>query len=286
MTTLDIKKLIDYRRDAFNLDPARRLRSKEQAVEFVNRRGFAFFWPIQGVLLPSLWAATAGDRPVPNEHDDPGHVTWDWKDELLDKRVWYYARLLRRRNTFISFELLPYFYALSPNYDDPEQDYLLEYEQGLLTLESKLVFEALLREGPLDSLALRRAARLSSQESTSRFNRALDTLQVEFKVLPTGVSEAGAWHYAFIYDLTHRYHPDLVDGARPISESFARRTILTTYFTSVGAAAKRDLSRLFGWRPEDLERTLSALLSEQILVDGMTMEGEMEPLFALSSLSQ
>lgn len=284
MPELSLKHLTEYRRLTFHLEPSQKLRTKEQAVAFVNKRGFVYFWPIQGVVLPSLWAATAGDRPVPNEHDDPGHITWAWKDELLDKRVWYYARILRRRNTFISFDHLPHFYALSPNYGDPDEDYLLQYEQGLLTQETKLVYEALLKEGPLDSISLRRAARLSNPESTSRFTRALDTLQIEFKVLPTGVAEAGAWRYAFYYDLTHRYYPDLIEQAGKISEPAARQKILTTYFHSVGAASRRDVAKLFIWRPEDLDRTFAALVTHNLLTDQVVLEGAKEPVYALSIL--
>lgn len=284
MPELSLKHLTEYRRGTFHLEPSQKLRTKEQAVAFVNKRGFVYFWPIQGVVLPSLWAATAGDRPVPNEHDDPGHITWAWKDELLDKRVWYYARILRRRNTFISFDHLPHFYALSPNYGDPDEDYLLQYEQGLLTQETKLVYEALLKEGPLDSISLRRAARLSNPESTSRFTRALDTLQIEFKVLPTGVAEAGAWRYAFYYDLTHRYYPDLIEQAGKISEPAARQKILMTYFHSVGAASRRDVAKLFNWRPEDLDRTFAALVTHNLLTDQVVLEGAKEPVYALSIL--
>jgi len=284
MPELSIKRLTEYRRGTFHLDSSQRLRTKDQAIAFVNERGIVYFWPIQGVVLPSLWAATAGDRPVPNEHDDPGHVTWGWKDDLLDKRVWYYARILRRRNTFLSFDLLPNFYALSPNYGDPDEDYFLQYEQGLLTQESKLVYEALLKEGPLDSISLRRVARLSNPESTARFNRALDSLQFEFKVMPTGVAEAGAWRYAFIYDLTHRYYPDLVHQAGTIKEPTARQRILSTYFQSVGAASQRDAAKLFSWRPDDLERTFKALVAHNVLTGQVDLEGAKEPVFALSEL--
>ncbi len=53
----------------------RRLATVDQAIKFVQERGFVFFWPIKGVEFPSLWTAVAGNRPVSNEHDDPGHVT-------------------------------------------------------------------------------------------------------------------------------------------------------------------------------------------------------------------
>ncbi len=162
-----------YRAKTFRLLPKLRLHFQRDAIHFVNERVFIFFWPVKNVLLPSLWEAVAGDRPVPNNHDDPAHITWRWKDHLLGKKKWYYARVLRKRNTIISLKTLPYFYALSPNFGDPENDYLIQYEQGLLPMEAKSVFEALLREGPLDTLALKRAANLSSPSNEYRFNRAL-----------------------------------------------------------------------------------------------------------------
>ena len=93
------------------------------------------------------------------DHDDPGHRTWGWKDDSLGKKYWYYAKLLRHRATFVSLDMIPNFYALSPNYGDPFQDYLMQYEEGKLTQESKLVYEALIKEGALDTLSLKKAAR-------------------------------------------------------------------------------------------------------------------------------
>ncbi len=66
--------------------------------------------------MPSLWTAVAGDRPVADKHDDPGHITWGWKYKALGKKIWYYAKTLRKKATMISLEIAPYFYALSENY--------------------------------------------------------------------------------------------------------------------------------------------------------------------------
>ncbi len=236
------------------------------------------------MILPSLWTAVAGDRPVADQHDDPGHITWGWKDQLLGKKVWYYARILCRRNTIISLRLLPCFYALSPNYGDPEQDYLDQYQNGTLTLESKLVYEALLREGPLDTISLRKAARLSSPESTSRFNRALDTLQMELKILPVGVAQAGAWRYAFIYDLVHRHFPELIEQSRPISENQARYEILVNYFESIGAASFSEIQRIFRWGKSELQGALQQLVRDNHLLPEVELQNQKEPVYALNKL--
>jgi len=115
MPRIDLERVAALRRKTFHLAPAKPLSSQAQALRFVKLRGFIYFWPIKGVDLPSLWTAVAGDRPVADAHDDPGHVTWGWKDDALSKRIWYYAKVLRRKATIISLGLAPYFYALSRN---------------------------------------------------------------------------------------------------------------------------------------------------------------------------
>ncbi len=267
MPILSLERIKDYRSQTYHTKPGNKLRLVEEALEFVDQRGFIFFWPVKGMQLPSLWVAAAGDRPVADEHDDPGHVTWGWKDELLGKRRWYYGRVLRRRNTIISMSTIPYFYALSPNYGDPAADYLDQYDQGLLTAEAKSVYEALLHEGPLDTLSLRRAAHLSSSANDARFNKAVDDMQKELKVLPVGISEAGAWHYAFIFDIVPRHLPELPVQARPISESAARKKLIGLFFQSVGVASNAEIGKLFGWRHEEYQKQLNALIESGDLID-------------------
>src|SRR5450759_1570616 len=121
MPVLNLTLLSQYRSQTFLTAPGLQLTSVDQAVEFVDQRGFVFFWPIKGVELPSLWAAVAGERPVPDEHNDPGHITWDWKDSLLGKKRWYYGRVIKHRNAMISLQLLPFFYALSSIIESPKK---------------------------------------------------------------------------------------------------------------------------------------------------------------------
>ncbi len=258
MSTIDLASLKAHRAATFRSTRAKRLLSQSQAAKYVNERGFIYFWPVKGIDLPSLWEAVAGDRPVADAHDDPGHVTWGWKDNALPKRIWYYAKVLRRRATIISLETAPYFYALSENYGSPEEDYLMSYHEGRLTLAAKNIYEALLSNGPLDSISLRKAARLTSAKE-SEWNRALEDLQMGFKILPVGVAEAGAWKYAFIYQVTARHYPELQEQAREISESAARVKLLECYFRSVGAAQLKDVNKLFGWGSDLTARTVGRM---------------------------
>ena len=282
MPNLDLTRLKSHRARTFNLPPSKPLSTPAQALRFVDARGFVYFWPIKGVDLPSLWTAVAGDRPVADEHDDPGHVTWGWKDNALDKKIWYYGKILRRKATMISLEIAPYFYALSENYGSPEEDYLIAYHEGRLTQSAKQIYETLLDSGALNTIDLRRLAKLANAKE-SEFNRGLEQLQADFKILPVGVSEAGAWRYSHIYELTWRHFPDLPVQARTIGESAARTKLLELYFASVGAAQLRDVTKLFGWPKEIAERTVNKLLEKNLLAKASHPRHEGQWL-ALSSL--
>ena len=277
-------KLRQYRDKTFCYLPKNRLRNKQDAINFVNCRGAVFFWPIKGIDLPSLWGGVAGDRHVPNNHDDPAHITWGWKDDLLGKKVWFYAKILRQKSTIISLDLIPNYYALSPNYGDPEEDYMISYEEGVLSSEEKLVYEALLDNGALDTLSLRKAANLSSTENTSRFNRALLLLQRDLRILPVGIAESGAWHYAFIFDAVHRHFPDIKDQAHGISEAEARQKILKSYFLSVGAGTRSDIKKLFQWADVSIDRTLKILNEEGFILGGTRIADKPGDWFTIKEL--
>jgi uncharacterized protein YcaQ len=128
-----------------------------------------------------------------------------------------------------------------------------------MTQESRLIYEALLSKGVLDTIAIRKATHLTNRESDSRFNRAMTELQADFKILPVAVTQSGAWRYAFAYDLVHRHYPELPEKARYIQENKARQELARLYFRSVGAAQVADLVRLFRWTPSEAERTVEAL---------------------------
>lgn len=270
---LDPRQLETYRARTFRLLPALQLKTPAEALRFVNERGFIYFWPIKGVTLPNLWTAVAGNRPVAAQHDDPGHVTWGWKDDMLDKRQWYYAKVLRGKATLIALQAAPYFYALSANYGDPEHDYWQLYEDGLLSQAARAIYEALLRQGPLDTVNLRRTVRMTSKASDSPFGRGLTELQRDFKVLPVGVAPTGAWRYSFVYDLVHRHYPDLPQRAHPISHQAARRKLVELYFDSLGAARAADVRRLFQWRPPQVTETLRSLVEAGDLHTGYQLQG-------------
>lgn len=284
MPTISQSTLQEYRKTTFRFTPRSRLKTPEDALHYINERGFIFFWPVKGIGFPSLWTATSGDRPVADEHDDPGHMTWGWKDGFLGSRRCYYAKLLRKRGTFLSNGMLPYFYALSENYGSPEEDYLIQYQEGRLTQESKRVYEILLNQGPMNTIDLRKTAHLTSPKSEFLFSKALDQLMADFKILPVGISEAGAWHYSYLYDTVCHHYPQLSEQARPITENDARFEILKYYFNAIGVAGILDIQRLFQWKVDQIQPVISKLVAASLLSPDLEISGQKGSFFGLRQL--
>jgi len=259
----------------------RRLKTAEEARAFVEEVGFCHFWPIKEVELPSLWVAVAGDRPVADEHDDPGHVTWGWKDGALGKKWWYYGKLLRRRATLVSLELLPSVYAASENFGELT-DYIDEYRSGQITAEAKDIYEALLENGPLDTVRLRKEARMSADSAKARFERALLDLQVGLKVIPVGVAEVGAWHYAFIYEILPRHFPDLPECAHSLSRFHSQQTLIQKYVDNVVCSDQAMIGKVFHvlkWSNQELAAAIEALLQSGALQE-VQVEGAKSSMLA------
>jgi hypothetical protein len=272
--------ILEQRAMRYRRTPECRIQTVEDARAFVEDLGFCFLWPIKDIEMPSLFHAIAGRvRSVPMKHNDPDlSKCWAWKDRALGLRWWYYGKMLRRRATLISLDLLPYFYACSENYGGLD-DYIEEYRAGTMSAEAKGVYEALLEHGPLDTVRLRREARMAAESAKTRFERALVELQVGLKVLPIGVAEAGAWRYAFVYELVQRHYPDLPDKARRIGRGEARRILVSRYLDNVIAADRRMIERVFHvlrWTPAELERTLDALLGKGAIRAVWVKDGEGE----------
>jgi uncharacterized protein YcaQ len=174
----------------------------------------------------------------------------------------------------IAMDIVAYFYALSENYGAPEDDHMLLYEQGKLTQEAKAVYQAVLDNGPLDTIALKKAARLNSPENESRFNKALADLQAGFMLAPVAVTKAGAWHYAFAYEIAARHYPEIPEQARFIGELDARHKLVELYFQSVGAAQVRDVVMLFGMKNAEAQATIDYLVNQGKLRQGIEIEGQ------------
>jgi hypothetical protein len=251
------------------------VKAESDALDFLNDVGLSLLFSASDMELPSLWGALSGsDAPPPrsNRSRKVG-LAWRWKDTLPIEGKVLYGKFLRKKPVFISLDLAPHFYALSPNYGEPAEDYLIDYQDGKLSIEAKQIYEALLEMGALPTSRLRREASLSGKTNASRFERGLAELQMQFRITKVATSDANRWGYMYVYDLFHRHFGDVVAASREISGTLARETILLRYLHTVVATTEADVARLFGWMPRDVERLVERLASEGRLRAGVEIDG-------------
>ena len=278
------KQICQYRSNTYRFNPSLRLHSINDAINFVNQRGFVFFWPITGIDIPSLWCAVAGDRSVPKNHDDPGHITWQWKDDLLGKKKWYYAKILRRKSTIISLKLIPYFFALSQSVHEGLGDLTFLYQQGKISAEEKRIYEVLTLSGPLDTITLRNQSNLSASGSASRFNRALVLLQRDFRIMPSGISQNGRWKYSYIYQTVQNKFPELIEQSMRINKEDAFITILRAYFRSNGTGTSKIIQKIFGWHVHNIHKAINSLIGTGEIIQASIDEDKGKDIFVIPDM--
>ena len=274
-STLTREALQLARAEQYRQRPHLRVGTKEDALAFLNDVGLCLLFSASDIELPSLWGALCGeDRPVPSHHDNRElGLAWRWKDELPVAGLVLYGKFLRRKPVFISLDLAPYFYALSPNCGDPAEDYMQDYVDGRLSVEAKQVFEVLLQEGALPTSRLRLEAGLGGKANAGRFDRALAELQMDFRISKVAISDANRWGYCYVYDLLSRHFGEVVEAARAITGKEAREVILLRYLRAVVACTPREVLKLFSWLPGDLDRLAARLADEGRLHRGVQIEG-------------
>jgi hypothetical protein len=270
-----LKQLQVARANRYRQSPQLRISTEAEALDFLNDVGLCSLFSAKGVELPSLWGALCGEvRPLPQHQNSPelGRA-WQWKDTLPIAGHVLYGKFLRKRPVFISLDLAPNFYALSPNYGDLAEDYLQDYLDGRLSVEAKLVYEALLGLGALPTSRLRREAGLAGKANASRFERALTELQMDFRIVKVAISDANRWGYCYVYDLFPRRFPGIVETSRTIKGRQAREVILLRYLRTVIAATPQQIGRVLGWTRSDIEHAACRLASEGQLYAGVHVEG-------------
>jgi hypothetical protein len=263
------------RAERYRQRPNLRVDNEQQALDFLNKAGLSLLFSAADMELPSLWGALKGaDAPPPrtNRGREIG-LAWRWKDTLPIEGKVLYGKFLRKKPVFIALDLAPAFYALSPNYGEPAEDYLIDYHDGKLSIEARQVYETLLTAGALPTSRLRREAGLSGKANASRFDRALAELQMQFRITKVATSDANRWGYMYVYDLFHRHFPAIVAAARDISGAQAREIILLRYLRTVVAASESDVVRLFGWTARDVELLVLRLKAKECLRTDVQIEG-------------
>jgi hypothetical protein len=267
--------IANVRRAHYRLHSDLKVKSRNEAVRFINDVGVALLFPGDNLPLPDLWSAINGcERRLPKHHHDWAlHRTWEWKDDIPSRKEAWYGKIIRGKPAFVAMEDLPALYALSSNYGELD-DYLEAYADGMMSNEAKTVYEVLLAEGPLPTSTLRKASGLGGGgENARRFERAIVELQADLKIVKSGTSDSNRWKYCYVYDLLLRWAPDLGEQARQYNSRSATRHLAGRYLHTSIAAPPRIFARLFGWDDGVTGRIIDEMLEDGSLRALRVMDG-------------
>jgi hypothetical protein len=224
----------------------------------VDRVGIALVFPKEDVLLPSLYAAVAGDGPIrwTDERED-GKLeltpelarVWRWKDELAAERRVCAGKHVRGWPSLVSLAALPSLYSLTGR---PGQVH--DFRQAPLSTLEHEVAEVVAEAAPVSAPQVRR---LLGTADTARVKRALDSLQRSLVVTRAGTLEQEQGWPGVAYDLlARRYGASL----HPLPEEReARRHLATAVLRAARELSAADLAAALGFRRGEAATALKSL---------------------------
>ena len=259
------------------------IRTKAKALQFIEDVGFCFAFKSENSESPCLWHATVGERnpvmPRHTHHDPHISFVWDMKDILPAEKKIYYGKLLRNRPTLVSLEYFQYFYALSQRVGSADE-YLNEFAKGDLSGSAKAIMDALTDSSPQVTRGLKLASGLHTSGLRAEFDKAIAELQRKLFVVKV------AEHYdpfTFEWETVLRRFPNETRKARHISPEHARQKILQKYFENQLIATVASIRRLFGWKKQEVYRSLGQLRAAGIITSDVLVDGRDGKYYALIS---
>ncbi len=201
------------------------------------------------------------DIPLPKLYDCAADDAdwWAWKDLLQVRRLAYNGRLVRRKATLVSMELLPAFlavYLTGGGYAMHEE----EYYWGKLGQLANTVAEYLDRNGPTPTDVLRRAVVPQGKEHTRRFHSALFELQSKFKIASVGLEDR-SWGVRVLDLFVNWVPPKIERSAEKMTRDEAIRRISEAFLNTAGAVPEDLLPRMFGWSSVETLPAIDSLVS-------------------------
>ncbi|MEK6407322.1 MAG: hypothetical protein AABN34_10190 [Acidobacteriota bacterium] len=240
-----------YRDKTWRRMPELRVEDVVRAEQFVESLGFCATLTDARRPGPSLYIAVCGRRdaymPRNVQKDPEASLAWYIKDEVLRRGRVYYAKLVKRKSTFIAPRLIPHFNAL---WGVPRRK-----ESELLSPGARAILKTLRREWEMGTRDLRAESGVTDR---ARFTRAIDELQRAMKVIPSEV----------LYEPTFTYIWTLAEGRFPqelstkVSRREALREIARAFLQGAGLTVPGELARVTGLSRPDAGLGNHALVDE------------------------
>lgn len=230
----------DYRDERWCREATRQVETVHDAERFIERVGFAAGFTDARRPGPSLYVAVCGRRdavlPRNVQKDPETALTWQLKDELIERGNVYYAKLSRGRTMFLAPRMIPYFHAV--------WGMRRAEEKRNLSKHARAIVKVLRREWEMATSDLRDEAGVKDRAT---FTKAMDELQAAMIVVPAAAVYVPKFTY--IWELAVGRFPDAL--VRRIPRDTAVKEIARCFLAGAGMTVRGELARVTGLsRPE------------------------------------
>jgi hypothetical protein len=260
---------------AWRQTPETRISGPDDGAELINALGLVTLYPVTPET-PNHYHAYVGDpqRPTDSKWDSPSGEVYTWRWVLGRRGVACYTSVVKKRPTWIAWDLLP---AVLRLMSDPRMPDELAH-LGVISPDAYRVAQALEEaERPLSTSELREAARFpTGKDQRAAYQKALAELDARLLLTRVFLPEAraasdpapaageaanesemtGMGHTLF--SVSYRQH---VDAAERLTREQALDQLLTRYLPGACWAAAKPLARALAIPQPDLEATLSRLVA-------------------------
>jgi len=269
----DLEVLEKLRDRRFRRLPRLRVHDEWTALQFVEDVGFCLVFTNRTQQLPCLWVAVCGRRdpifPEHSHHDAELMLTWNLKDYLPAKRRVYYGKLLFGKPSMVSLAHFPDFYALhGPAHD---QQYLYDYEDGMLSRAAKQIMVALVERHPQTTKELKRSTHLAAAKSRPIFDRAIGELQRKLYI--TMIEARYEPTFTYVWDLLDAWLPEPVARGREMRRHEAVYRLIRQYLSVVCYSSLTQLERVLGVPRVEIEEAATHLQAEGVIEIGARIDG-------------
>ncbi|MEO5740531.1 MAG: hypothetical protein ABIS29_08055 [Vicinamibacterales bacterium] len=245
------EEIEEHRDERWCREATRQVETAEDAERFIEDVGFAAGFSDSRRPGPALYVAVCGRRdavlPRNVQKDPETSLTWELKDELIERGKVYYAKLARGKTMFLAPRMVPYFHAV---WGMRRAD-----EKRRLSRQAQAILKVLRKEWEMATSDLRNEAGVKDRAA---FTRAMYELQAAMIVVPSAAAYVPKFTY--IWELAVGRFPDAL--VRRVKRDIAVREIARAFLAGAGMTIPGELARVTGLSRPEAGRGNLALVAE------------------------
>lgn len=230
-----------------------RLPDAAAARELIDRVGIATLYPVS-TEIPNLFHAYVGDPTAVTDSkwDSPSGQVYGWRWELGKREAAFYAALIHKKPTWVSWPLLPSVLRLVGESRHPEELYDVgEISQGAYRIAGALEEAG----GVLETGQLRQTAGFpTGKEHRAAYLRAV--AELENRLLVAKVFSPDEGDQDMRHALVSLRYPEPVAAAERLTRDAALDQLLTTYLAAAIYAVPKPLAKDLGIPEAELRAAL------------------------------